>query len=139
MMLVSRSTHSKIAFFIWAVVGLSLSLAGACFLQTSLEEGSFSFLQWAGLWGAVALGLIKGLFVLPKVADRNTCRMRELPDQSPLYTTFSLRSWILVLVMILMGRLIRAMGASPFVMGAIYIAVGMALLLASRAYLQRSA
>ncbi|MFY9268349.1 MAG: hypothetical protein WAO55_01225 [Candidatus Manganitrophaceae bacterium] len=144
MMEVSRETHLKLAFFLWAVVGTGLLLAGGFFLfgQRSMSEldnrfgsGGPGIAEGIGFVIALAIGFAKGSFVLPKVARKNIARIEQLPERSPFYMTFSLKSWLLILLMILIGRMIRFLGAPRLVIGVIYVAVGLALALGSRIYL----
>lgn len=141
---VSRETHLKLAFFLWGLVGTGLLIAGGVFLfggRTMSEldaryaTGGPGIAEVIGLIIALAIGFAKGNFVLPKVAKKNIARIEQLPEKSPFYMTFSLKSWLLILVMILIGRTIRFLGAPPLVIGVIYVAVGFALALGSRSYL----
>jgi hypothetical protein len=139
---VSRETHLRLAFLMWALVGTGLLIAGGVFLfgnrtmsEIDPNRGSVGMAQVIGLVIALALGFAKGNFVLPKIARKNTLRIEQLPEKSPIYMTFSLKSWLLILVMILTGRTIRFFGAPSVVIGTIYVAVGFALALGSRAYL----
>ena len=139
---VSRETHLKLAFILWALVGTGLLIAGGIFLfgnRTMSEldpaKGSPGMAEGIGLVIALAIGFAKGNFVLPKIARKNTARIEQLPERSPFYMTFSLKSWLLILVMILIGRTIRFLGAPHLVIGVIYVAVGFALALGSRSYL----
>lgn len=141
-MQVTRETHLKLAFLMWALVGGGLLIAGAIFLfgnRTMSEldpgRGGFGMAEGIGLAVALGLGFVKGNFVLPKIARKNMVRIDQLPKESPIYMTFSLKSWMLILVMILIGRTIRFFGAPHFLIGVIYVAVGFALVLGSRAYL----
>jgi len=141
-MQVTRETHLKLAFFLWALVGTGLLIAGGIFLfgNRSMSEidpaaGSVGLAQVIGLAIALPLGFVKGNFVLPKIARKNIARIEQLPEESPFYMTFSLKSWLLILSMMLIGTVIRLMGAPHVVRGTIYVAVGLALVLGSRAYL----
>jgi len=139
---VSRSTHLKMAAGLWGMVGLGLLTAGLIFLFGHQTMGTLSgdgsaIGMTEGICFVVALivGFAKGKWVLPKVAKKNIARIEALPEQSPAYLTFSAKSWMLVLGMIVIGRTIRFLGAPHFIVGAIYVAVGIALLLGSRVYL----
>ncbi len=139
---ISRESHLKFAFVIWVLVGTGLLSAGSMFLfggrMLPLTDISCSgIMEWSGLLIAFVLGFLKGKFVLTKIGRKNIARIEQLPDASPFYRTFSLRSWMLVLLMIVIGRTIRFLGAPYLVVGVIYIAVGFALLLGSRTYLER--
>ncbi len=139
---VSRETHLRLAFVLWALVGTGLLVAGGVFLfggRTMSEldpaRGAPGMAEGIGLVIALAVGFAKGSFVLPKVARKNVARIEQLPEKSPIYMTFSLKSWLLILAMILIGRTIRFLGAPHLVIGTIYVAVGFALALGSRSYL----
>lgn len=132
-MKMSHQRHLKLAFFLWAAVGLGLFVAGLVFLAKG--ESGFDLLR-AGLMAVgLAIGLVKSRFVLNKVAKKNIQRIFTLPKDSGFWSTFSLKSWIMVLAMIALGRLIRAVGAPYALVGLIYVAVGFGLALSSRIYL----
>jgi hypothetical protein len=140
---VSRATHLKLAFAMWALVGTGLLIAGSIFLfgersMSELDQGRSGpgMAEGIGLVIALVIGFAKGTFVLPKIARKNVARIETLPERSPIYMTFGLKSWILILGMILIGRVIRFLGAPHLVIGVIYVAVGLALALGSRAYLK---
>jgi len=135
--MITHKTHLKIAFSLWAIVGTGLLSAGGILL-TMGQEG-FNTGTWLGLAVALILGYFKGKFMLTKIGRKNINRIFNLPEASPLYSTFSPRSWILILLMIAIGRTIRFLGASPTIVGVIYVAVGLALLIGSRTYLSAAA
>lgn len=133
---VLRSTHLKMAAGLWGLVGLCLLMAGLMFL---FRDTDIAMNAWIAFVIALVIGFVKGKIVLPKVAKKNIARIQGLPEQSPVYMTFNAKSWMLVLGMILLGKIIRLLGAPDFVRGAIYVAVGIALLLGSRTYLEERA
>lgn len=133
---VLRSTHLKMAAGLWGLVGLCLLMAGLMFLFRGTD---IAMNAWIAFVIALVIGFVKGKIVLPKVAKKNIARIQGLPEQSPVYMTFNAKSWMLVLGMILLGKIIRLLGAPDFVRGAIYVAVGIALLLGSRTYLEERA
>lgn len=131
---ISHKAHLRVAFFLWAIVGTGLLSVGSHFIWGVAQAS-----PWAdpSIWMVVAvvLGYVKGKFVITKVGRRNVARIFTLPDASPLYRTFSVKSWMLVLLMIAIGRTIRFFGAPPMGVGVIYVAVGVALLIGSQVYL----
>jgi hypothetical protein len=132
-MQVRHEAHLKLAFLIWGIVGVSLFTVGIIFLGR--KDSGFDFFSGVLFLIGIAIGLIKGHFVLKKVARKNINRIYALPRESSFFSTFSLKSWIMVLVMILLGRSIRWLGAPYWVSGFIYVAVGFGLALSSRVYL----
>ena len=142
-MMVSRQTHLKIATVLWGIVGFGLLMAGLIFLFGNRtmsilpgEPSGIGVTEGISFVIALMLGLIKGQFVIKKVGRKNRARIESLPEPSGFHMTFSAKSWILVLGMILLGRLIRFAGAPAFIVGAIYVAVGVALLIGSTVYLE---
>ncbi len=140
---IKRETHLKLAFTMWGLVGSGLFIAGSVFLfgsrslsVLSNEASNPGLAEGLGFLIALVLGFIKGNLVLKKLAKRYIVRIQGLPEISPLYMTFSRKSWIMIAGMIVIGRTIRALGAPHLVIGVVYVAVGFALVLGSRTYLQ---
>lgn len=141
-MQIKRETHLKVAFLMWGLVGSGLLIAGAVFLfgnrsLSVLSDGSTNpgMAEGIGLALALSIGFIKGNLVLKKVAGKYIARIKTLPEVSPLYKTFSPKSWIMVAGMMTLGKIVRSVGIPPLVIGVIYVAVGFALVLGSRTYL----
>ena len=128
-----HEAHLRLAFLIWGVVGVSLFTVGIIFLTKG--ESGFDLTSGILFLIGTAIGLVKGHFVLKKVARKNIKRIYALPRESSPLATFSLRSWVLVLLMILLGRSIRFLGAPYWVSGFIYVAVGFGLALSSLIYI----
>jgi hypothetical protein len=87
---------------------------------------------WLLVAAAVALGLIKARFVLDRTAIRMIERIRARGDGRCIGGFQSLRSWVFVLLMVAAGRLLRGSPLPRIVAGLLYLAVGTALLLATR-------
>jgi len=131
---VTHKIHCRIAFFVWAAVGLGLFAAGSFFFFRGAAENSLFFNITGGVL-ALVIGFVKGNFVLRKVACRNLDRINGLPTHSSIFATFSVKNWLLVLLMIVIGRTIRLFGTPDSMIGVIYLAVGLALGSGSRFYL----
>ena len=92
---------------------------------------------WA-LSAGLVLGVVKSRTLLNRVAQRAVERIR-LRGRGNIFGFFSLRSWLLVAVMMGGGIVLRNIFVHPGVVGAgilgtIYIGVGTALLLADRIF-----
>lgn len=142
-MQITRDTHLKVAFFMWALVGFGLLTAGSFFLfgfrSLSLLDSAKptpGLAEGIALGIALVLGFIKGNLVLRKLAKKYITRIKQLPETSPIYMTFSRKSWVMIVGMIAIGRIIRALGAPHLIIGAVYVAVGFALILGCRTYLE---
>ncbi|MGW8286954.1 MAG: hypothetical protein ACWGOD_01835 [Desulfobulbales bacterium] len=121
---VSIKTHLFSAGLIWSLVGCGLLFFG--FYLVSLN-GNY----WYAVAGLI-LGTVKTIFILDRVARKNVKRIKEFEDKVCLGSVYSWKTWMLVLAMILLGRYLRTSALPREIVGLIYIAVGWALLLASR-------
>ncbi len=121
---VSRKTHLFLAALIWLFAGVLLIGRGCFWLKA---EGT---LPYALL--AFVLGVLKSRMFLDRNANKNIARIMKLRGPAFVGAVYSLKTWGLVLGMILIGVTLRM---SPFprtVLGVVYITVGCALTLSSR-------
>ena len=81
---------------------------------------------------AAVLGVLKARLILDRAGHRIVDRIEARGDGRCLGGFLSLRSWALVAVMIVGGRLLRSAGIDLHVVGFLYVVVGTGLLLASR-------
>lgn len=120
----SRKTHLLLAAFVWAAVGLMLLYRGVGWL---LEVKG---VVWLG--PAILAGTVKSFLLLDRVAGKNIVRIQRFGDNHCLGGVYSLRSWGLVLAMIVFGRLLRSVGLPLALVGGLYAAIGWALFFSSR-------
>ncbi len=101
-------------------------------------DGMASGLEW--VWGlGVLLGLIKYRVAFGKVVSKNLQRIEKLSphkDRICLFAFQSLESYLLVMVMIGLGMLLRYVGLSPAVLVVIYVAIGIGLVLGAGKYMR---
>ncbi len=120
-----------VAALLWISGGIKLLLRGVpAFIQlTEMSE--------QGL--AIALALLvtyfKGYLMLGALAKRNLVRLRRLPQPSPLYRVFPLRTYILILFFAIVGMGIKLLLASAFAKAWILLGVGGALFMGGFVYL----
>jgi hypothetical protein len=119
----SRTTMLLLAALFWTVVGFGLMIRGI----NTLMQGDHYFL----LVAAFCLGTFKYFMVFSRTARKNVARIQEKEDGDCLGGVFSFKSWLLIVVMILMGRLLRLSGLSLGIYGVLVLAVGWGLFLAS--------
>jgi hypothetical protein len=115
----------------WLIGASILLVRGAAYIQ---GRSWHAYALAAGL----ALGVIKSRYLLEGVAERAVERIRDR-GRAWLPGFFSLRSWTLVALMMGGGMLLRRVVVAPDqigagILGAIYIGVGAALLLADRVF-----
>jgi hypothetical protein len=120
----SISTHLMLGALIWSLVGFFLMTNG--YLLTSFAEQSW--LIFLGL----GLGTAKGLFILDRVARKNIKRIHSFEPKACIGSVYSYKTWLLVIMMIVLGRTLRMTILPGEVVGVIYLAVGWGLMLSSR-------
>jgi hypothetical protein len=121
-----------VAALIWTLVGGGLFAAG--FRWTVIDEGGRG---WAGLVLALALGWLKGRYLLSGRAAVNARRIVAAGEGRCLGGVFEWSAWLLVLSMIGLGYVLRRSEVPRLWIGVIYAAVGSALVLASAATWRR--
>ena len=122
----SARLHLLLAAMMWTVVGALLLFFG---VRWTWAGGS----PYSGLFLAVAVvaGLLKARFVLRRAAGRTVERIRARGDGYCLGGFLSWQSWLLVLLMMAAGRLLRGGALPRAITGFLYAAVGTALLVAA--------
>ncbi len=127
-----RRPQMLLAASIWTAVGIMLFSMGTFWMESGLGWGLAVLLAVP----FVLIGMAKGHFLLDRVAQRSIVRIVDRGPDAPIWGFYGLRTWILVGVMMLTGIGLRsAFNAEHwhfFYLGFLYIAVGTALVLASR-------
>lgn len=123
----SARTHLLLASAMWTVVGSALLYFGVRWtLMPDLWQTTVILLV------AATLGVLKGRFILEHAATRTIERIRTRGNGRCLGGFLSPTTWGLVVFMMVAGRVLRS-GILPMpITGAIYAAIGIALLLTSR-------
>ncbi len=119
-------THLVAAAGLWTVVGLGLTAAGLAWCFGS----PFPLSLLLAVAGAAA-GLVKGKYVIRRLAEKNAARIIVRGDGRCLGGFLSVRTWLLVVLMMVSGMLLRRSAVPRAVLGIVYSAVGIALLAGS--------
>src|SRR5512136_1078347 len=87
-------THLLAAAILWTVVGLGLLAAGLAWCFGSA-------LPWSAVFaaGGIAAGILKGRFIILKMARRNAARIITRGDDRCLGGFLSVKTWLVVAVM----------------------------------------
>lgn len=110
---------------IWTVAGVALAARGA-FKLMNMPGGQMPVMI------ALAAGLIKGRFIIDRVARQILVRIRGLGGNGPWWGFYSRRNWIMIFSMALLGRFLRMLPLPPVFPEGVILAVGIALIFSSR-------
>jgi hypothetical protein len=115
------------AGFVWLGVGLLLCSMAFRWLQS---EAHPVILAAAGIAAAILISL----FGFGKIAGQNIDRIKALPGSRCFFSFITLRSYLLVLVMISFGIALRHSSIPKTFLSVIYIGIGVALVISSISY-----
>ncbi|MEN8134714.1 MAG: hypothetical protein ABFS18_04150 [Thermodesulfobacteriota bacterium] len=121
---VSVKTRIFLAALLWSCIGLLLLWRGSNAVVGTGRE-------WL-LLISLLVGTFKSWAVLDRVAVKNMIRIFEKGEYSCLGGVYSWKTWLLVVVMIVSGRLLRASSLQAWLVGLIYVTVGWSLFWSSR-------
>lgn len=116
-----------LAAVIWTAVGIALLVVGGNWILTQPDENTV-FLILA----AICVGLGKSLLILDRAAKKVGHRIRLRGENRCLGGFLSLSNWALIAVMAVLGKLLRSTGLPHSLLGLLYAAVGIGLLISSR-------
>ena len=128
---VTRRTLVLTAAALWSLAGLILIVRAGFWLNGA----SAGLLVLAAIFAVI--GLLKGKYILSRIARRNVQRIRELsPHKSKIciFAFQAMQSYLIVIAMITAGILLRLSPLSRHWLAFAYIAIGMALEWASTVY-----
>ncbi|HZK49482.1 MAG TPA: hypothetical protein VFD74_07780 [Thermoleophilia bacterium] len=125
----SARTQLLLAEVMWTAVGTMLLTFGLHWVTRRYHGPG-----WAYAAPFVIVGLLKGRFVLDRVARRTIARIDMRGDSHCVGGFFSPLSWALVVGMMVLGQVLRASPLPRADVGFLYVAVGAALLTSSRKF-----
>lgn len=129
----SARTLMLLAFSLWLAGGIVLAAQGLTFL----EALGLPLLNWLlPIVLAALVGFAKGRFILSKTSARNIDRLNALTGRTKLVHVYSLRSWLVIGIMLLFSVALTLGHMPLFWRGLVNIAIGMGLIVSSRAYLK---
>lgn len=119
-----RRIHLLLAATLWSLIGSMLIFRGVSWLLT--VDRLWFFIP------ALIAGTIKSLFILDNTARKGVRRILEMADGRCLGAVYSVRTWLLVLVMMGAGMALRRSALPREILGGLYVAIGWALFFSSR-------
>ena len=133
-----KNSLIKLAGGLWVVIGAFLIYRSALLYQLAIEEQQVTDLSIAlSVFIGLAIGAIKGKFILSKTAQRNKLRIENLMVSPKIHHIFAKPFYGIIAGMMLLGATLRTFNeyvGGYLVVGAIYCGVGMALVVSSLVY-----
>ena len=120
-----------LAGFMWFGVGTMLLFLSFSWLKAFQVHGSFLV---GGI--GVAVALVVHHFGFLKIVDKNLSRILPMEGTKCIFSFITWKSYIIVVVMVAMGVLLRHSPIPKPYLSILYIAIGLALILSSVRYLR---
>ena len=115
------------AGFAWFGVGVMLCTLAFRWLQSETHPVIFAV-------AGISAGILISLFGFGKIARKNIERIEALPGERCFFSFMTLKSYLLVLVMMSFGIALRHSSLPKSFLSVIYIAIGLALAISSIMY-----
>ena len=122
----SRSSRLAVAALLWTLVGFGLVAAGTWFAMKAGWKAAVP-----AILSGLILGLVKGWLLLAKMARENASRIESGPRSAWLGTAFTPSSWGIAGFFMVTGLAVRRSGLPLSIIGFVYVAAGIGLLVAS--------
>ena len=127
----NRKTLIFLSFLMWVAVGTMLLLYAYSWLNTSHANSSFIFIG-----AGVGLALVIHHFGFLKIVDKNLGRILPMQGKKCVFSIMPWKSYILIIIMIVMGLLLRHSPIPKLYLAVLYTGIGTALILSSVRYLR---
>ena len=128
---VDKTVLLFLSFFVWVAVGTMLLLYAYSWLHGFHDRHSLLFVS-AGIIAA----LIIHHFGFLKVVDKNLGRLLPMEGKKCVFSFMSWKSYIIVVVMVTMGTLLRHSAIPKSYLSVLYVGIGLSLILSSIRYLR---
>ncbi len=120
----SRSVHLFVAASLWTIVGISLMSRGVVWLSNIGQ-------LWIVVPGII-IGTLKSFFMLDSSAKKSITRIIATRDGRCIGGVYSVKTWLLVLLMMTAGCLMRNSSLPKEFLGLFYVSIGWGLFFSSR-------
>ncbi|HCC70931.1 MAG TPA: hypothetical protein DEQ09_07265 [Bacteroidales bacterium] len=128
---VKRKYLILISGLMWLSIGIMLNTIAIDWLSHYHFKNTFIYLT-----GGIIISLIIHHFGFLKIVDKNLGRIKTLNPETCVFAFLSWKSYLLVLIMISMGIMLRHSQIPRNILSVIYIGLGLALILSSIRYLR---
>ncbi|MCG6911808.1 MAG: hypothetical protein LJE94_17035 [Deltaproteobacteria bacterium] len=127
----TRTVLLLLAGIVWEGVGIMLLLLAFSWLSTASHTGMYLYAA-----AGILLALVVHHFGFLKIVDKNAQRILQMNGKRCFFAFIPWKSYVLVIVMITMGALLRHSTLPKKVLAILYIGIGLALILSSVRYVR---
>ena len=128
---VTKNILLLLAGIVWDFVGLMLLYLAISWLHKANDIKIYPY-AFAG----ILLALLVHHFGFIKIVDKNLNRILQMDQKKCFFSFISYRSYLIIIVMVFMGVLLRHSIIPKYDLAVLYIGIGLALILSSVRYLR---
>ena len=128
---VTKDVLLFLAGFIWVCVGVMLLFLAFSWL---LKFSNITICLFGGV--GIVLALLIHHFLFLKIVDKNLARILPTDEKKCLFSFIPLKSYLIIVVMIAMGVILRHSVIPKQYLAILYAGIGLALLLSSVRYVR---
>ena len=128
---VTKSALLFLAGFVWLCVGTMLLVFAYSWLSDAPRTIFFMFFGFG-----ILLALLVHHFGFLKVVDKNIERILPMVEKKCLFSFITWKSYMIIIVMVAMGTLLRHSAIPQQYLAILYTGVGLALILSSLRYIR---
>ena len=128
---VNKSVLIFLSFFAWAAVGTMLLVYSYSWLKVLHTNSVILYIALG-----VCLALVIHHFGFLKIVDKNLGRILPMEGKKCLFSFITWKSYIIIVVMVTMGTLLRHSQIPKIYLSILYIGIGLSLILSSIRYLR---
>ncbi len=129
--IVTRSFLILLAGYTWICVGLMLIYRASSWLYSTPN-----LTWWIYVSSGIFLAFHISYFGFRKIVNKNLKRIQQMDEKTYITSFIHKKSYLLILIMIVMGSLLRHSSIPKQYLAILYIAIGSALILSSVRYLR---
>lgn len=128
---VSKNILIFLAGLVWICVGIMLLYLAHSWLIKASGINIYLFAS-----GGLLLGLVIHHFGFLKIVDKNLGRILPMDDKKCLFSFITWKSYLLIVIMVAFGIILRHSAISKRYLVIVYIGIGSALILSSVRYMR---
>jgi hypothetical protein len=120
-----------LAGIVWECVGIMLLYLAYTWLSGAADTSIYMY--WAA---GILLALLIHHFGFLRIVDKNLARILQMNDKACFFAFYPWKSYLIVVVMVTMGALLRHSMIPKKDLAIVYIGIGLALILSSVRYMR---
>ncbi len=118
---------------LWLAVGIMLVVMAYLWVKGALRD-----IPAIPLVFGIVMSYVLYRFALSGIVDKNIVRIDSMPERANVFSFMPVRSYLIIIVMIIMGRVLRGSVIPKEYLAIVYLAMGLALIFSGLRYIRKT-